>query len=74
MPGVFDSHRRGYLAPGGVVGYPLERLEEEVAYLAYYLHWQHEELLNMEHGDRRMWVGQVADIHSRAAAAHGDSR
>ena len=68
---MLDAHRRGHFAPGGIVGYPLERLEEEVAYLAYYLHWEHTELMAMEHGDRRMWVGQVADIHRRAAAAAG---
>jgi len=68
---MLDADRRGYLTPGGIVGYPLERVQEEVAYLAYYLHWPAEELLNMEHGDRRMWVGQVADIHRRAASAAG---
>ncbi|WP_343388792.1 DUF6760 family protein [Candidatus Amarobacter glycogenicus] len=68
---MLDADRRGHLPPGGVVGYPLERIREEVAYLAYYLHWQHEELLAMEHADRRMWVGQVADIHSRTASAAG---
>ena len=70
---MFNTNRCGHLPPGGVVGYPLDQIREEVAYLAYYLHWQHEELLNMEHGDRRMWVGEVADIHSRAAAAAGAS-
>ena len=64
-----NAHRRGYLAPGGILGYPLERINEEVAYLAYYLHWQPEDLLDMEHGDRRMWVRQVADIHRRVASA-----
>jgi hypothetical protein len=68
-----DAHRCGYLSPGGVVGYPLEQIREEVAYLAYYLHWQPQELLGMEHQDRRMWVGQVADIHSRTASAAGAS-
>ena len=68
---MFDADRRGHLSPGGVVGYPLERIQEEVAYLAYYLHWQPVDLLSMEHGDRRMWVGRVADIHRKAATAAG---
>jgi hypothetical protein len=71
VPGVLDANRRGHLPPGGIVGYPLERIQEEVAYLAYNLHWQHEELLNMEHGDRRLWVGKVADIHRSAATRAG---
>ena len=66
---MFNTNRRGHFSPGGIVGYPLERLHEEVAYLAYYLHWQPDQLMNMEHGDRRLWVRQVADIHHRAAAA-----
>ena len=66
MPRVLHTHRRGHFAPGGIVGYPLERLHEEVAYLAYYLHWQPDALLTMEHGDRRLWVAEVADIHRRA--------
>ena len=64
-----DPYRCGYISPGGVVGYPLDRIHEEVAYLAYYLHWQPEDLLEMEHADRRLWVRQVADIHRRAAEA-----
>ena len=71
VPGVFDADRRGHFAPGGILGYPLDRIQEEVAYLAYYLHWPPDRLLDMEHGDRRMWVGQVADIHRRAATAAG---
>ena len=45
--------------------YPLERLYEEVAYLAYYLHWGREEILHMEHGERAHWVGEIARINSR---------
>jgi hypothetical protein len=40
-------------------------LTEEVAFLSYYLHWPHDELLNMEHRDRREWVRQVSDINTR---------
>jgi hypothetical protein len=36
-----------------------------VAYLSYYLHWSHGDLLELEHRDRREWVRQVAAINSR---------
>lgn len=65
MPGVLDTDRCGHFSPGGIVGYPLERLHEEVAYLAYHLHWQPETLLNFEHQDRRRWVEEVGAINRK---------
>jgi hypothetical protein len=40
-------------------------LTEEVAFLGYYLHWPHDQLLGMEHRDRREWVRQVSAINTR---------
>jgi hypothetical protein len=36
-----------------------------VAFLSYYLHWDHDQLLDLEHRDRREWVRQVSAINSR---------
>ncbi|MBL7200032.1 MAG: hypothetical protein ISS56_07785 [Anaerolineae bacterium] len=52
-------------APGGVVSYPLDRLLEEVAYIAYHFHWPYEEIVHMEHAERQQWVDQVAQINTR---------
>ena len=41
---------------GGVMRYPLPQLHEEVAYLAYYLHWSYEQIMHMEHHERQQWV------------------
>jgi Family of unknown function (DUF6760) len=46
--------------------YPSERLHEEVAYLAHHLHWSHDELMSMEHLDRRRWVDEVVKMQQRA--------
>ncbi|MDY6892242.1 MAG: DUF6760 family protein [Chloroflexota bacterium] len=46
-------------------GYPLEDLFEEVAYIAYYLHWPLDDILMMEHDDRREWVEKIAEINRR---------
>ncbi|NJN99037.1 MAG: hypothetical protein HC875_35560 [Anaerolineales bacterium] len=51
--------------PGGVVGYPLEQLYEEVAYVAYHFHWPQSEILDMEHRNRRRWVQEIAKINRR---------
>jgi hypothetical protein len=48
-----------------VTGYPLEELNGEVAFLAYHLHWPHDELMALEHADRRRWVEEVSDINRR---------
>jgi hypothetical protein len=42
---------------------------EEVAYIAYHFHWQPEQLLNMEHGDRRRWAEEVSKINKTLAKA-----
>ena len=40
--------------------YPSDRLFEEVAYIAYYLHWPYDQIMQMEHRERQQWVAQVA--------------
>jgi hypothetical protein len=47
------------------MGYPSDRLFEEVAYLAYYFHWPHDQIMQMEHRDRQRWVAEVARINQR---------
>ncbi|HEY9605882.1 MAG TPA: DUF6760 family protein [Allocoleopsis sp.] len=53
---------------GGILGYPLNQLYEEVAYVAYHFHWSSELLLNMEHSERQRWVEEVAHINRRLNA------
>lgn len=48
-----------------MISYPLDQLNEEVAYIAYYFHWPLREILEMEHNDRRQWVEQIAGINRR---------
>lgn len=68
MPGRAHG-RGGPVRFGGVVGYPLDRLQEEVAYLAYHFHWSVDDLLGLEHRDRQIWVEEVAKINRRLASA-----
>lgn len=48
-----------------MMGYPSERLFEEVAYLAYYFHWPYHEVMGMEHRERQRWVAEAARINER---------
>ena len=60
-----SSIRGEYRHPGGITSYPLEELYEEVAYIAYYFHWELKEILEMEHHDRRRWATKIADINRK---------
>jgi len=48
---------------GGIVGYPLDRLYEEVAYIAYHFHWSLEEIVNLEHAERQRWAEEIGKIN-----------
>jgi hypothetical protein len=43
----------------------LERLHEEVAYIAFHFHWPLGEILNLEHSERANWVAEIARINRR---------
>ncbi|KAB2860403.1 MAG: hypothetical protein F9K46_10035 [Anaerolineae bacterium] len=65
MPELQSRFYRRGLSIGGIVGYPLDRLHEEVAFLAMHLHWSRAEILNMDHRERVRWVGYVSQINQR---------
>jgi hypothetical protein len=46
-------------------GYPLEQIHEEVAYIAYHFHWNRDEIMDLEHGERQRWVEEIASINRR---------
>ncbi len=47
------------------MGYPLDRLFEEVAYIAYHFHWPYDQVMCMEHRERQWWVAEIAKINGR---------
>ena len=46
-----------------MTGYPADRLHAEVAYLSYYLHWPYEQVMSLDHHERRRWVEEVARMN-----------
>ncbi|MBV8113647.1 MAG: hypothetical protein JO300_02830 [Silvibacterium sp.] len=48
-----------------MIGYPSEALYEEVAFIAYYLHWPHRQIMSLEHNERRRWVAEVSNINQK---------
>ncbi len=48
-----------------MMGYPIDRLHEEVAFLAYHFHWDYETIMNMEHRERLSWCEEVSKINEK---------
>lgn len=46
-------------------GYPLSQLYEEMAFIAYHFHWSSEELMTLEHAERRRWCQQISSINRK---------
>ena len=65
MPALQSRVRSGVECHGGIAGYPLETLHEEVAFVAFHFHWQRSEILELEHMERRRWVAEISAINER---------
>lgn len=48
-----------------MIRYPLEWLHQEVAYIAYHFHWPYDQIMRLEHPERRRWVEEIATINRR---------
>ena len=48
-----------------MVGYPINQLTEEVAFIAYHFHWPHDQIMQLEHLDRRCWVAEISRMNQR---------
>jgi hypothetical protein len=49
--------------------YPASRLYEEMAFLAYYLHWPRNDLLTLDHRERQQWCNQVSALNKEVAGS-----
>ncbi|MFD7713475.1 DUF6760 family protein [Streptomyces sp. NPDC059786] len=47
--------------------YATGRIHEEIAYIAYHFHWSLEDILDLEHRDRRRFTEQIAALVNRGA-------
>jgi hypothetical protein len=48
-----------------VARYPAEQLQEELAFISYHFHWPREEVLGLEHRERRAWAKEISAINER---------
>jgi hypothetical protein len=54
------------------VTYATDRLFEEVAYVAYYLHWDYDTILDLEHPQRLRFVEEVGRINRRVSGEEAE--
>lgn len=57
--------RAGDYSLGGITGYPLNRIYEEVAFIAYHFHWGLDEVMNLPHKERQKWCEEISEINRK---------
>lgn len=45
--------------------YPVTLLYEEMAFIAQHFHWSHDDLMQLDHGERRRWCREISAINRR---------
>jgi len=48
-----------------MITYPAEKIYEEAAFIAYYLHWSMDEIMSLSHRDRLRWCKEISKINSK---------
>lgn len=51
-----------------MMGYRLDEMFQEVAYVSYYFHWPYEQIMGLEHHERKRWVEEIARINQMMSA------
>lgn len=51
------------------MSYPVDRLHHEVAFIAYYFHWSRDEILDLPHRERRLWVEDISGINTEISGS-----
>lgn len=61
-----------FSAGGTVIVYPTARLFEEAAYIAYYFHWTHDDIMALSHLDRQEWCRRITGINKQLNKTPGN--
>ena len=51
--------------------YPVDKMFQEMAFIAYHFHWAKDELLDMPHGERHRWIKEISDVNRRINEGRG---
>jgi hypothetical protein len=52
--------------------YPRRPLYEETAFIAYHFHWGRDDILALEHAERRRWCREISGINEKLDGAPPD--
>ncbi|MGI5828796.1 MAG: DUF6760 family protein [Bradymonadia bacterium] len=44
---------------------------QEVAYIAYHFHWSIDDILQMEHKERQIWIREISEINREINESRG---
>ena len=72
MPQLRPRLGAGVRHAGGIVRYPLDRLYQEVAYIAYHFHWAPEDILQLSHRERHHWAKEIGSINTKINKSFGN--
>jgi hypothetical protein len=42
-----------------------------VAFIGYYLHWSHDEIMQMPHAERKQWCEEISKINKKLSDGKG---
>jgi hypothetical protein len=54
-----------------VTGPATDRLWEEIVYIAYYLHWSFDSILDLDHSSRIRVIDEIGKINARLSMDEG---
>lgn len=58
-----NGHTCKFYGSRSVKLYPAEKIYEEAAFLAYYFHWSHDDIMAFSHLERIRWCKEVSQIN-----------
>lgn len=60
-----DGDSGKFYAGRSIKIYPANQIYEEAAFIAYYMHWSHDDIMAMNHRERLRWCDEISKINSK---------
>lgn len=54
---------------GGISLYPKDEMYREMAFIAYYFHWDMKEIMELDHMSRLKWCKEISYINEKAGSS-----
>lgn len=60
-----DRSTYKFYASRSIKTYPADKIYEEAAFIAYYVHWSYDEIMSMSHLERVRWCNEISGINRK---------